>query len=228
MPTEWLWTWGGVCFGYRRGEWLFTYDGSAVGRFVGDEVYAASGNYLGELRSTGQERRLTTSNYKKNRVVEAFSPKVEEPSERRANRLPQTVYCGYQDFPSPEVFKAEVRKALRSRTEILSTTPSPRSNGHTGTPAVATLPQQVPQVEHAVSVDVNALAKLVGTAEPYNGTCEHAASSECNSILARSNLTQPIATLGKSGDEAAPPPADQRVENLRQVLLNIKSRRAKA
>ena len=36
-----------------------------VGRFVGDEVYSDSGNYLGELRSAGQERRLTTSNYKR-------------------------------------------------------------------------------------------------------------------------------------------------------------------
>ena len=228
MPTEWLWTWGGECFGYRRGEWLFTYDGRTVGRFVGDEVYATSGNYLGELRSAGQERRLTTSNYKKSRVVEAFSPKVEEPYERRANRLPQTVYCGYQDFPSPEIFKAEVSKALRSRTEILSTPPSPRPNRHTGTTAVATLPQQVPQMERAVSVDANALARLFGTAEPYDGTYEHAASSESNSILTTSNLTQLIATPGKSGDEAAPPQADQRAENLRQVLLNIKSRRARA
>lgn len=66
-------------------------------------------------------------------------------------------------------------------------------------------------MEHAVSVDANALARLVGTPEPHNGSyeIENAASSE-------------------SGDGVAPPPADQRAENLRQVLLNIKSRRAKA
>ena len=75
----------------------------------------------------------------------------------------------------------------------------------------ARMPHQAPHREHAVSVDATALAKLVGTAEPHNGTCEieNAASSE-------------------SRDRVVPPQADQRAENLRQVLLNIKSRRAKA
>jgi hypothetical protein len=238
MPNRWLWTWGGVCFGYRQEEWLFTYDGIGVGRFVGDEVYGTSGDYLGELRSTGQEQRLATSNYKKSRVVAAFSPKVESGYERPANRLLQTLYCGYRDFPSPEIFKKmEARGALHSRSEILSTfntkrepTPGARSNEHTGGQAVATLHQQVPHIEHAMSVDENGLAKLFGTAEQYSDTCEleNAASSESNSILATSNLTQPIITLGKSGNEAAPSQADQRAERLRLVLLNIKSRHAKA
>ena len=73
------------------------------------------------------------------------------------------------------------------------------------------IPHQVPLMKHAVSVDANALAKLFETAEPDNGSCqiENAADSE-------------------SGDRVASPQADQRAENLRQVLLNIKSRRAKA
>ena len=235
-PIEWLWTWGGASFGYRQGESLFTYDGRSVGRFVGDEVYGANGKYLGELRSTGQDRRLTASNYKNSRVVATFSPKAGKAYERRANRLPQTAYCGYQDFPSPESFKEEVRRTLHSRNEILSifdantgATASAPPDGHAGTQAFATFPRQVPRIEHTVSVDASALARLGWTAEPH-GTCEieNAASSESNSIPARSNLLQPIIPLRKSGDGAVPPQADQRAENLRQVLLNIKSRRAKA
>ncbi len=83
-------------------------------------------------------------------------------------------------------------------------------------------------MEHAVFVDANALAKLDGSTERHNGCeIESAASSESNSILAWPNLTRPIILLRKSGNEAAPLEPDQRADNLRQVLLNIKSRRAK-
>jgi hypothetical protein len=41
LTPNWLWTWDGVCFGYRRGNSLFTYDGIEVGRFSGVEVYGA-------------------------------------------------------------------------------------------------------------------------------------------------------------------------------------------
>jgi hypothetical protein len=37
---QWLWTWGGVSFGYREGDNLWTHDGRHVGRFHGIEVYA--------------------------------------------------------------------------------------------------------------------------------------------------------------------------------------------
>ena len=232
MPRGWLWTWGGVCFGYRQEEWLFTYDGIGVGRFVGSEIYGTSGKYLGELRGTGQGQRLTTSSYNKSRVVAAFSPKVEGAYERPANRLPQTLYCGYQDFPSPEILKVEVGETLHSRSAISSVfdtkrkaTPSPQPNGHTGAQTVATLDQQVSQAERAVVVDANALAELFDTTEPYNDTCgsENAASSESNPIISGSNLT-PIITLGKSGDETDPSQADQRAEHLRQLFLDISSR----
>ena len=46
---QWLWTWGGVCFGYRDGADLWTHDGRHVGRFASGEVYAPDGSYLGEL-----------------------------------------------------------------------------------------------------------------------------------------------------------------------------------
>ena len=55
------------------------------------------------------------------------------------------------------------------------------------------------------------LAKLFETAETHNGGYEIE-----------------NAVRGELGDGVAPPQEDQRTENLRQVLLNIKSRRAKA
>ncbi len=30
---DWLWTWGGECFGYRVNDRLFVYHGMQVGRF---------------------------------------------------------------------------------------------------------------------------------------------------------------------------------------------------
>lgn len=45
---DWLWTWGGKCFGYRSGDDLRTYDGCHVGRFHGDDVFGPDGRYLGE------------------------------------------------------------------------------------------------------------------------------------------------------------------------------------
>ena len=66
-------------------------------------------------------------------------------------------------------------------------------------------------LKHPVSVDANALARLFETTEPVNGSCEIQN------------------TAGRdSEDSTAPQQADQRSVNLRQVLLNIKSRRAKA
>ena len=66
-------------------------------------------------------------------------------------------------------------------------------------------------MKHTVSVDAKALAKLFEAAEPDNGSCEIE-----------------NAARGEFGDAMAPPQANRRAENLRQVLLNIKSRRAKA
>jgi hypothetical protein len=59
---QWLWTWGGQCFGYRDGDNLWTHDGYHFGRFHGDEVYGPDGHYLGELKN---ETRLITNKLKK-------------------------------------------------------------------------------------------------------------------------------------------------------------------
>jgi len=219
QPIDWLWTWSGVFFGYRYGEWLFTYEGIAVGRFVRDEVYDANGNYLGELRSTGQELRLTSSNYKTSQCMSAFAPKAEKAYEKLANRPPQTVYCGYQDFPSPEGFKKEVQKTLHSRTEIVSRfnarrVGAPRRHGR-----ATTLAQQTLQTENVVSVDANVLARLIRT-EPNKGIgdIDNVANSVRQSII--SNV--------QSEQESSLARSEERAEILRQVLSNIKSRHAKA
>jgi hypothetical protein len=34
---DWLWTWGGTCFGYRDGDDLWTHGGKHVGRFEGEK-----------------------------------------------------------------------------------------------------------------------------------------------------------------------------------------------
>ena len=106
LTPKWLWTWDGVCFGYRRGNSLFTYDGIEVGRFSGVEVYGADGSYLGEVRSTeGDGDRLITSSYKKLRTAASFVPTIESAQKKPADRNREPLYCGYEDFPSPEILR---------------------------------------------------------------------------------------------------------------------------
>jgi hypothetical protein len=59
---EWLFKWGGECFGYRDNDNLRTHDGRHVGKFHGDEIYGPDGQYLGEITS---EPRLISNKSKK-------------------------------------------------------------------------------------------------------------------------------------------------------------------
>ena len=68
---DWLWTWGGECFGYRRDDRLFTHKGLQVGKFYGDEVYGSDGRYLGEVKGD----RLITETSRKGATSSSFSPK---------------------------------------------------------------------------------------------------------------------------------------------------------
>ena len=111
LRPDWLWTCHGVCFGYRLGNSLFTHDGLEVGRFSGSEVYDPNGRYLGELRSTDDGDRLITSSYKKSRIGVAFVPTFERSRKRPSARTRQPLYCGYEDFPSPEVAE-EMRRSF--------------------------------------------------------------------------------------------------------------------
>lgn len=96
----WLWTWSGVCFGFRSGNDLWTHEGRHVGRFVDVEVYGVDGRYLGE--SMGQ-KRLITRIAKKVIMANGFAPLP-----RRLRSVPRSslwanaMYGGFEDFPAPE------------------------------------------------------------------------------------------------------------------------------
>ena len=97
----WLWTWGGICFGYREGDALWTCSGHHVGHFHGDEVYGTTnGRYLGELMN---ENRLITNRSKSswNRGASgSYGPRG--PYARFANYAPYAMYAGHEDFPAPD------------------------------------------------------------------------------------------------------------------------------
>jgi hypothetical protein len=107
VRPDWLWTWNGMCFGYRQGDSLFTYDGIEVGRFSGAEVYGVDGRYLGELSPSGGNR-LITNLYKKGHVVAAFVPTFGDARRRPGDRPGQPLYSGHEDFPSPEIARTMV------------------------------------------------------------------------------------------------------------------------
>jgi hypothetical protein len=98
---DWLWTWGGECFGYRVGDRLFAYDGIQAGRFDGDEVYGADGCYLGEIKS---DRRLITHRSKKGWRRSPFAPVRGGSYVRYCKYVAYVMYAGYEDFPSPDDF----------------------------------------------------------------------------------------------------------------------------
>jgi hypothetical protein len=99
---DWLWTWGGECFGYRNDEGLFTYYGREVGRFDGEEVYGRDGRYLGEIKS---DIRLITCLSKRNWVRGAFGPRMGGSYARYVNYVGYVMYVGCEDFPGPESFR---------------------------------------------------------------------------------------------------------------------------
>jgi hypothetical protein len=99
---EWLWTWGGKCFGYRLGEELWTYDGKHVARFQGTEIYGATGAYIGELRGG---KRLIRDRSKSTQRISGFTPQPRRAaSDKFADAADYTLYGDYEDFPGPGSF----------------------------------------------------------------------------------------------------------------------------
>ena len=98
---DWYWTWGGECFGFRKGDSLFAHDGLEVGRFDGNEVYGADGAYLGEVKAT---RRLITNISKKSKRKGGFAPRQVGGYVKYVNYVGNVMYAGYEDFPSPNAF----------------------------------------------------------------------------------------------------------------------------
>ena len=97
---DWLWTWGGKCFGYRDGDDLFTYRGKQAGRFHGDEVYSTDGRYLGELISG----RLITNRSKTSWRKAGFGAVLRGSYAKYADYAGYAMYAGHQDFPTPDEF----------------------------------------------------------------------------------------------------------------------------
>ncbi len=96
---EWVWTWGGECFGYFDGDDLWTHDGRHVGKRQGDDIYGLKGQYLGEVMN---ENRLITNNSKKSHRGYAFTPYGRRGGfTRYSNYTGYTMYSGYSDFPHP-------------------------------------------------------------------------------------------------------------------------------
>jgi hypothetical protein len=99
---QWLWSWGGECFGYRDGENLWTADGKHVGRFHGDEVFASDGRYLGEIKGSNGNRLITNS-AKRLHSRAGFTPGASRVGYvPYANYVGNVMYAGYEDFPSPD------------------------------------------------------------------------------------------------------------------------------
>lgn len=98
---DWLWNWGGECFGYREGDSLVTYFGHEVGRFDGEEIFGSDGRYLSEVMS---DNRLITSRPKKGWVKGSFGPRRSGAYARYANYAGYAMYAGYEDFPRPDSF----------------------------------------------------------------------------------------------------------------------------
>lgn len=97
---DWLWTWGGHCFGYRNGMDLWSCNGQHIGRFFGSEVYGSDGKYIGEILS---DDRLITNKIKKRCMRSPFpQPARVAGYAKLANRTGYTMYFGYEDFPDTE------------------------------------------------------------------------------------------------------------------------------
>jgi hypothetical protein len=79
---DWLWNWGGECFGNRNEDSLFTYFDWDVGRFDDDEIYGSNGRYLSEVKN---RNRLLTDRSKSNWVKSTFATRTDGSYARYAN-----------------------------------------------------------------------------------------------------------------------------------------------
>lgn len=99
---NWVWTWGGVFFGYFDGQDLWTHGGEHVGRRSGDEIYGPDGRYLGEVMNGD---RLIVSRGKAGWRGMGFAPYGRRGGYARyANYAGYAMYAGHDDFPSPDAF----------------------------------------------------------------------------------------------------------------------------
>src|SRR5262245_25229650 len=116
VENNWLWSSGGRCVGYRRGDSLFTSEGIEIGQFSGKELYGVDGRYLGELSAAADGSRLVANVYKKSCSRSGFDPGKGPSYKPPADRTSEQLCCGHEDFSIPEMERAPRRGSLRSRT----------------------------------------------------------------------------------------------------------------
>lgn len=99
---QWLWTWKGKSFGYRRNDELRLQNGTHVGTFRGDEVFDFDGNYLGEIKN---KNRLITKKSSKNKKGPRSSKRSKlVGTVGRVNFVGYVSLVGYEKFPDPKEF----------------------------------------------------------------------------------------------------------------------------
>ena len=97
--TDWVWTYGGICFGYRERINLWTYDARHVGRFHGARIHAADGCYLGEL----WRGRLIIDQANRSDRQAGFAPEPQrQPQGRYTGFVGPQLPRGLEDFSPPE------------------------------------------------------------------------------------------------------------------------------
>jgi len=99
---QWMWTWGGECFGYFDHEDLWTHDGKHVGHRKGDEIYSPNGRYLGQIMSTDRLITQVAKNHKKVPAFEKLHDRVRYPY--YPHDVGYAIYTGYENFPGPSHF----------------------------------------------------------------------------------------------------------------------------
>jgi hypothetical protein len=104
---DWMWTWGGECFGYRNGDSVFGYFGREVGKFHEDEIYGSDGRYLGEVKI---RNRIITHRSKGSWVKSSSTPRTGGSYARVANYAGDARYAGHEDFPAPGSFSDSRRR----------------------------------------------------------------------------------------------------------------------
>jgi hypothetical protein len=99
LRTRWLWTWGGISFGYREGDELWTHAGRHVGHFRGNEAYDPNGGYLGEIRSG--VRLIIDARKQAQRQLPFFPLPPRPGASRHAPSTALPLPADHRDFSSP-------------------------------------------------------------------------------------------------------------------------------
>lgn len=93
---KWLWSWKGICIGYKKDDYLWSYNGDNIGRFIGNEIYSPEGKYLGEIYSNGRLAIDKSKIDKLNKPYERLS--TAESYEKPSDTSGMAIYPNYLDF----------------------------------------------------------------------------------------------------------------------------------